>query len=363
MNLAALLHPRVSDREALGEFAEALSDLIPPVERNIADLRRTPTDSETIAALFRGIHTIKGDAALCKVDVGVMIAHPVETLLARVRAGEIEFTELLAEVVLLALDRLEIAIESLNGGRSLATLKLPELVGGLERLGDSAAPQLAARAGELIETVTGFRSVSLSRQAELKTSREPENRDGDMMFFLGLTLEFEAFSPLFQGRSGRLLDLALNTNAEAGTPIDPTQLEAAVYMHDVGMMFLPESIWLKAGRMSADELTRLRRHPEQTSGLLARIPGWSGAAQMVAQHHEMQDGGGYPEGLKGDAICPGAKILAIIDAFESVTLKQSHRGQTRSLVRAIAEINASDNHFDPVWIAHFNQVIRRTLES
>ena len=63
------------------------------------------------------------------------------------------------------------------------------------------------------------------------------------------------------------------------------------------------------------------------------------------------------------SICVGAKILAIVDAFESVTLKHSHRGQSRSLLRAIAEINACDNQFAPEWIAHFNGVIRRMVES
>jgi HD-GYP domain-containing protein (c-di-GMP phosphodiesterase class II) len=93
------------------------------------------------------------------------------------------------------------------------------------------------------------------------------------------------------------------------------------------------------------------------------MPGWTAAAEMVRQHHEMPCGSGYPEGLTGDAICPGAKILAIVDAFEAVTLKHSHRGQSRSLIRAIAEINACDDQFSAEWIEPFNRVIRRMVES
>ena len=84
---------------------------------------------------------------------------------------------------------------------------------------------------------------------------------------------------------------------------------------------------------------------------------------MVAQHHEMPDGGGYPHKLTAEDICAGAKILAIVDAFEAVTLKHSHRGQSRSIVRAIAEVNACDNQFAPEWIAPFNAVIRRMVEA
>ena len=78
--------------------------------------------------------------------------------------------------------------------------------------------------------------------------------------------------------------------------------------------------------------------------------------------HEMPDGGGYPAGLKGDAICDGAKIMAIVDAFEAVMLKHIHRGKNRSVLRAIAEVNACDNQFAPEWIVPFNSVIRRTIE-
>ncbi|HXE39066.1 MAG TPA: HD domain-containing phosphohydrolase [Azonexus sp.] len=359
----APFQPSIPSRSALLEFSEALAYLIPQVERQISELRCTPADREIVAALFRGLHTIKGDAAMCGVGVGVTIVHPAETLLSRIREGEFAFSEPLAEVMLLALDRLEASIGILIEERSLALLRLPELIGGLERLAISPAARMDVWAADLLERITGFRPSSLAVEIESTTTAMPENRDEDMMFFLGLALHFEAFTPLFQGRSGRLLNLALRTNMEAGMPVDQSQLEAAIYMHDVGMMFLPESVWLKVGRIADDDLARLRRHPDQAAGLLARTAGWSEAANMVAQHHEMQDGGGYPRGLKGGEICPGAKILAIIDAFEAITLKQSHRGQTRSLVRAIAEINACDNQFDPHWIAHFNRVIRNMLET
>ncbi len=146
-------------------------------------------------------------------------------------------------------------------------------------------------------------------------------------------------------------------------PVNSLQLEAAVYMHDIGMMFLPESAWLKQGKLSADDTRLLHAHPDHAAGLLARMHGWEEAARMVREHHEMPDGGGYPAGLKDAQICAGAKIIAIVDAFESITTKHAQRGQGRSVLRAIAEINASDRQFDPVWIAHFNSVVRRRLEA
>jgi HD-GYP domain-containing protein (c-di-GMP phosphodiesterase class II) len=77
----------------------------------------------------------------------------------------------------------------------------------------------------------------------------------------------------------------------------------------------------------------------------------------------MPDGAGYPNAIKSEQICPGAKVLAIVDAFEAVMLKHIHRGRNRSVLRAIAEVNACDNQFAPEWIEPFNRVIRRTVEA
>lgn len=365
MDMSALLQPRIQDRESLQDFCDALTDHVPKIERNIAQLKLTPGDRTLIADLFRAIHNIKGDAALCKIDMAEMIAHPIETLLGRLRNGEIVFSETLAEAILLAIDRLELATEALVGSRTVSHLKLVELVGGLDDLARIPADMLDEKAVLLIEAVTGFRPVGAAQAVKRRVSafaRDSESNTADLRFFHSLALQYEARSPLFKGRNERQLRLALETNEIAGKPVDPVQLEAAVYMHDIGMLFLPESVWLKAGKLTDDEKRLLQDHAGFGAGLLQRMEGWQAAAEMVLQHHEMPDGAGYPRGLKSDQITPGAKILAIIDTFEAVTLKHSQRGDTRSLVRAIAEINACDNQFAPEWIAHFNTVVRRMVE-
>jgi hypothetical protein len=338
------------------------------IERDVARLKSTPGDRETIADLFRAIHNIKGDAALCKVDLAVAIVHPMETVLARFRNGEILFSDFVAEALLLALDRLELAAEGLASGKALNGLRLLPLVQGLEKMALATLSGMDDCASELIEAVTGFRpAAAASLPTRGKVSSMPSGSKSplaeDLRFFRVLANQFEARSLLFKGRTMRILRLALETNQLANKAIDPVQLEAAVYMHDVGMMFLPESLWLKVDRMTPDEKKILHTHTEYGSGILSRMAGWSEAAQMVAQHHEMPDGAGYPKAIKGAQICDGAKVLAIVDAFEAVMLKHIHRGRNRSVLRAIAEVNACDKQFAPEWIEPFNQVIRRTVEA
>lgn len=368
MGTPATISTAAIDRDALQEFIESLSDLAPAIERDIARLKTTPGDREVIASLFRSIHNIKGDAALCKVNLAVTIVHPIETVLARFRNDEIPFSDIVAEAVLLAIDRLELASDCLFSGKAMDGLHLTVLVQGLEKLALASAAQMDEFAGDLIEAVTGFRPAAEASNlirghvSSLSKRTKPLEAD-DLRFFRSLADQLEARSPVFKGRTQRLLRLASETNQVMQQAIDPLQLEAAVYMHDVGMMFLPESIWLKQGRIADDEKQLLRTHPAYAAGLVARMDGWSDAAKMIEQHHEMPDGEGYPGGLMADQICDGAKVLAIVDAFEAVMLKHINRGKNRSVLRAIAEINACDKQFAPEWIEAFNQVIRRAVEA
>ena len=368
MDIRSIISPEVSDKRALEEFVESLSDLAPNIERDISRLKNEPQNREVISSLFRSVHNIKGDATLCRIDLAVAIAHPMETVLARFRNNEIPFSDTISEAILLGIDRLELAAEALLAGRSLDNLHLLQLVQGLETFAAANAQEVDECASKLIETVTGFRPAA--KASNLMRDQAPSTAAGlkteaadDLRFFHTLALQLESRSLLFKERTSRILRLAQETNAVRNNPVSPMQLETAVYMHDIGMMFLPESVWLKQERMTDEEKRIMRSHPDYAAGILSRMPGWEEAANMIAQHHEMPDGAGYPKAVGTAQICDGAKILAIVDAFEAVMLKHINRGKNRSILRAIAEINACENQFAPEWIEPFNLVIRRMVET
>lgn len=354
------------DPEGLRDFIDALRDYVPAIERDVAHLRVASADREALGSLFRSLHNVKGDAALCGVHLAVAMVHPIETLLARVRRNEAPFTNRLAELVLLLVDRLELAMTRLAAGRAVADLQVEPMVEGIEDLAQLAPSELDEGMAEVIEMLTGCRPLASSGftvagESNAPPAAAPLRPRDDLAFFQSLACQLDGRSPRFAGRTERLVRLALETNQEVGETIDPGQLEAAVYMHDIGMMFLAEAVWLKSAKMTAEDRRALHLHPDYAAGLLSRMAGWSEAAEMVAQHHEMPDGKGYPRGLPVAGICPGARLLGIVDAFESVMLKHDHRGRKRAVLLAIAEINACDRQFAPEWIAPFNQVVRRLL--
>ncbi|QKJ67189.1 HD domain-containing protein [Deefgea piscis] len=365
MEIQGLQNPQVIDWNAFVDFRDGLIDSAPQIESLLAELKKTPDDLSRITQLFRLFHNIKGDAGLCRLPFVIPLIHGVETILSRMRSNELAFSDLLAEVILLTLDRLEQTIELLGDHESAAALALPTLALGLEGLSQQGADSIDASAIRLIETVTGFRPglSKLPQRDASNAARNNAERHEDLNFFHQLALQLETRSPLFTGRTARNLELALETNRAAGCRVNPIQLEAAIYLHDIGMMFLPENYWLKIESLDESARQKINLHPAWGAGLTARMVGWQDAAQMIIQHHEKPNGSGYPNQLMHSEICDGAKILAIVDAFDAILLRHSHRGQQRSILRAIAEINASDRQFSAEWIAPFNQVIRQMLEN
>ena len=133
----------------------------------------------------------------------------------------------------------------------------------------------------------------------------------------------------------RNLVLAAACNEAAGWKVDPLQLEAAVYMHDVGMMYLPEELWLKQGKLSAEERLQLAAHPGWAADMLMRMKGWEEAASIVRDHHERIDGTGYPAGKPAGLIMEGAKLLAL--AAGAVGLSTGRIFQSGALVASVAQ--------------------------
>ncbi len=100
MDFRSVFSPTIQDRDAFEDFADALIDRAPLIERDVARLKKQPQDRELTADLFRAIHNIKGDASLCKFDLGIALVHPIESMMSRFRDGELQFSDLLAECVL-----------------------------------------------------------------------------------------------------------------------------------------------------------------------------------------------------------------------------------------------------------------------
>jgi putative two-component system response regulator len=102
-------------------------------------------------------------------------------------------------------------------------------------------------------------------------------------------------------------------------------VQRAALLHDVGMIAVPESILALPRALTPDEFHAVKQHPVVGADLLHRLPGGPETVAIVRAHHERWGGGGYPDGLEGDAIPLGARIVAIADAFDALTSDRPHR--------------------------------------
>ncbi len=124
-------------------------------------------------------------------------------------------------------------------------------------------------------------------------------------------------------------------------------------LHDAGKIGVPEAILNKPGPLTAAEWRVMRTHPVIGHQMLDRIPFLTNAAEIVRCHHEMWDGSGYPEGLRGDAIPRPARLFTVVDAFDAMTTDRPYRAAL-PVERAVGElVSLAGSQFDPVAVAAF----------
>jgi HD-GYP domain-containing protein (c-di-GMP phosphodiesterase class II) len=104
------------------------------------------------------------------------------------------------------------------------------------------------------------------------------------------------------------------------------QLAIGGLVHDIGKLSVPDAILKKPGALDEEEYAVVQRHPERGNRLLAELGGFSeGVRQLVLNHHERLDGGGYPRGLSGDEIDLDTRILTVCDVYDALISKRVYR--------------------------------------
>ena len=136
----------------------------------------------------------------------------------------------------------------------------------------------------------------------------------------------EMRDPYTAGHESRVADIAVAIGSEMGwTQEQLNGLQVAAQVHDIGKISIPAEILTKPTRLTAGEWGIIREHPETGYTILKGIPFAWPVAEIVHQHHERLDGSGYPQGLKGDAILPEAKVLAVADMVEAMASHRPYR--------------------------------------
>jgi putative nucleotidyltransferase with HDIG domain len=192
----------------------------------------------------------------------------------------------------------------------------------------------------------GFGLRSIERQHKLDDEiHEKQQTQERLADALRATIEamartMEWRDPYTAGHQKRVASISTAIARKMGWDDTAVQsLYMAAMVHDIGKMAVPSEILTKPTRLTDLEMQMVQGHVESGYQILKDIPFPWPIADMVRQHHERLDGSGYPHGLKGDQICPAARILAVADTIEAMATHRPYR-PARGLSAAMDEIRS-----------------------
>lgn len=234
--------------------------------------------------------------------------------------------------------------EAVISGKRPTQIKVPES-GELQRL--------AQAMNTLIENYQIAQETIYMLNQQLKKN--------DAFAVTALIAALNAKDPYTRGHSERVSIYSSLLSEEIGlTEEEVESIGLASQLHDIGKIGIHESILNKPDKLTSDEYEQVKNHVQISRDIVSRIPNLSHIAHVVKHHHERHDGKGYPDGLSGEEIPLGARILAIADAFDAMTSVRPYR-QAFKPKEALQEIRkCAGGQFDPELAHSFVRAYDRT---
>ncbi|HEV2299716.1 MAG TPA: diguanylate cyclase [Candidatus Acidoferrales bacterium] len=162
-----------------------------------------------------------------------------------------------------------------------------------------------------------------------------------------------------QGHSQKVSSYAALIAQAAGLkPVEVEEVRLAALLHDVGKVGIPESILNKAGPLDASEWDTMKSHTMLGWRILESLRALHKVREMIRHHHEFFDGSGYPDQIEAERIPLGARIIAVADAYDTITSPRVYK-KARTVEAAFSEIErCAGTQFDPDLVRLFIQAIR-----
>ncbi len=216
--------------------------------------------------------------------------------------------------------------------------------------------------GELTKSFNEMARMLKAQKESLESyARNLEDSYTSMVRILAAALD--ARDEYTLGHSERVAWLSLQIGEKMGMdPDELKELEMACFLHDIGKIRIPDRILTKADQLNDEEYEIIKKHPLHGAEILRLSKSLHKYIPAVLQHHEWYNGGGYPQGLKGEEIHLHAQIVAVADSFDAMTSSRPYR-QGLSKRAAIEEIkNSRGIQFSPYLVDVFTEAVNEIDE-
>jgi len=140
------------------------------------------------------------------------------------------------------------------------------------------------------------------------------------------------------------------------------QLHLAGLLHDIGKIGVKEEVLNKPGKLTPEQYEQIKTHPLLAVKILRPVITDEDILEMIRHHHESWDGNGYPDGIKGEEISLGARIMQVCDTFDAITSNRPYRKARPKEIAFEELIRCSESQFDPDIIRTFFEIPKETLE-
>jgi two-component system, cell cycle response regulator len=212
---------------------------------------------------------------------------------------------------------------------------------------------------EEASTVSEALRIADERMYAQKQSGRPTAQEQSSRVLLGVLAERQ---PDISSHMARVADLAEGVALRLGlTPEAVREIRIAAALHDIGKVAIPDGIINNTGPLNADEMSFVRKHTLIGQRIMAAAPALTSAARLVRASHERYDGTGYPDGLAGNEIPIGSRIILVCDAYDAMIATRPY-APARSVEEALTELTAhAGTQFDPNIVAIFNTELAHRL--
>jgi putative nucleotidyltransferase with HDIG domain len=196
--------------------------------------------------------------------------------------------------------------------------------------------------------------------ARFAFSKYAETRELFFGTVSALSQAIDAKDGFTRGHADRVSRIAGAIAHELGLPERQVeQIELAGLLHDIGKIGVEDRILMKPQRLDEDEQELMRRHPIYGASILKPSAALRPLVPIVLHHHENYDGSGYPDGLKGEEIPVGSRIMIVADAYEAMTSDRIYR-KAIGHERAMEQLNRFKGlQFDPTIVRSLEQLVNK----